>query len=122
MIRTLVDALRAGAAVLLPFADPSPDTGLKWNGAAYVPAGDVDFDPYAAKWWTALTVIAEMLAGQDGPLLPRQKQYLEKLLCSGMGSFSDFGLDEVRLGLAATAANARLHAARRGICEALRQA
>jgi hypothetical protein len=67
------------------------------------------FDPYAAKWWSALTAFAGLLASQDAPLSERQKTFLQRVLFGGMGSLSDFVFDETRLGAEARQANQELN-------------
>ncbi len=121
MTTSLVRALEQIAEVLQVYADPSPGGGLKWNGTEYAKAESRHFDPYAAKWCSALTAIAGMLRSQDFPLSERQKSFIERLLFGGMGSLSDFAFDESRLGSAATRANRELGLLRASLFAQLQQ-
>jgi hypothetical protein len=121
MIRKFADSLQATAGVLAGFAEHTSAGTLRWDGTAYTPAPPTPFDPYAAKWWGVLTALAGLLEGQDAPLSAQQKQYLERLLFGGMGSFNDFILDEVRLGPGAKQANQELAALRKVLFEQFRR-
>ena len=113
MMTAFVGSIRCVAVVLSQFAEPQVAGSRRWDGAAYVVAGRVTFDPYAAKWWATLVTIAELLGGQSTPLSAQQKSYLDRLLFGGMGSFNDFVLEESRLGPDARQANQELNQLRK---------
>jgi hypothetical protein len=106
-------ALLEDVATVLGTFSESPPVGastLVWDGTAYVPAAEAEdrpFDPSAAKWWATFITVVALLAGQSCPLSEKQREYLNRLLFGGMGSFNDFWLDE-ELGSAAVKANQRL--------------
>jgi len=116
-MRAFIDLLRHAAAVLSRFAEPPSGGALQWDGTKYAAAGRPAYDPYAAKWWATLTAISEVVGGQDTPLSARQKAYLDRLLFGGMGSLSDFALDENQLGAEARTANQELSNVRRALFE-----
>jgi len=108
MTTAFVKALEETARVLARFAEPAPAGARRWDGTAYVAASASTFEPYAAKWSSALTALAGILEGHDAPLSERQKQFLDRFLFGGMGSLNDFALDEGRLGADANQANQEL--------------
>ncbi len=117
MTTTFIQILRAVARVLAKFAEPNVSGSLTWNGSAYVPTSGSKFDPYAAKWWSVITTIAELFDGHQGKISDRQKAYLDRLLFGGMGSFNDFELDEHRLGPEARHTNQELSRLRKELFE-----
>lgn len=121
MISDFVKALEQIAAVLAKFAEPAAPGARVWNGSAYVAGSGSNFDPYAAKWWSALTALAAVLGGQESPLSERQKKYLDRFLFGGMGSLNDFALDEGRLGPDAKRANQELNRLRAELFEKFRR-
>jgi hypothetical protein len=116
-----VQALEATARVLAPFVDPPSSGGRRWDGAAYVSAPESPFDPGAAKWWSALTALAGIIAARDGPLSAKQKEFLERTLFGGMGSLNDLAIDEGRVGADASRANEELDRARGELFAELRR-
>src|SRR5215469_9630615 len=84
------------AKVLEPFIESSRRGSLHWNGSEYAPVSeDKDPDPYALAWWSTLCTISALLSSQSS-LTPQQYSYIERELFGGMGSFTDFWLDEKR--------------------------
>lgn len=100
-------SLRDMARALESFSEPASG-GLTWNGMAYVSGSHSSFDPFAAKWWAILTTLADFLEAQETHLSKAQRDYLDRLLFGGMGSFNDFVLDESQFGSKARQANAEL--------------
>lgn len=119
-MKTFVDLLRHATAILAPFSEPPNGGALHWDGTRYSPAGRDVYNPYAAKWWATLTAITEVVGGQDVPLSARQRDYLDRLLFGGMGSFNDFALDESQLGAAAKTANQELRDVRQVMFKSFR--
>jgi hypothetical protein len=108
MTNAFVKGLEKTAQLLAEFAEAPLPGARTWNGFAYVESSESRFDPFAAKWSSILTVLAEFLDGQDEPLTDRQKEFLNRLLFGGMGSLNDLVLDANRLGSNAKRANKEL--------------
>lgn len=108
MSNDFVGRLKEATEVLARFIQPVVSGAKRWDGKAYVPVQPADVDVQAAKWWGLLTAIAELISKQAGSPSQMQKEYLERLLFGGMGSFNDFALDEGRFGSAAHEGNREL--------------
>lgn len=121
MSSSFIDLLRRLVTVLGPYADPSYAGSMIWDGKAYAPTSDQKFDPSAAKWWSMLTAIAEMLDRQGARLSPEQKAYLDRLLFGGMGSLNDFMLDERDLGAESRQVNRELDRLKKELFEEFRR-
>ena len=107
------------AKVLEPFIESSRRGSLHWNGSEYAPVSeDKDPDPYALAWWSTLCTISALLSSQSS-LTPQQYSYIERELFGGMGSLTDFWLDEKHGGKKARAANEQLNKIRNELCLAL---
>jgi hypothetical protein len=118
-----VQQLRKAAGILAPFCELPVAGSLRWDGSSYQPAVGSErseFDPYAAKWWAGLTVVAAMLDGVR-QVPAQQKTYLQRLVFGGMGSFQDFNLDERRGTARARAANQQLVEVRAALFEGFRE-
>jgi hypothetical protein len=121
MTQAFTGLLRQATAVLSEFSEPPGIGACRWDGTAYSASDQKAFDPFAAKWWAALSAVAEMIERQSAPLTPQQKAYLDRLLFGGMGSFNDFVFDERRAGAGAMRANQDLNALRRMLFEEFRR-
>ena len=103
----LIDLLKQASAILQPFTLNGGPGTLVYDGSRYAPAQPQSPDPYALAWWSSFQTTIALLDGLQ-TLTVRQRDYLHHSLCGGMGSFSDFALDETRLGTSAATANQQL--------------
>ncbi len=100
------------AEALRPYASSRTIGRVEWDGKSpwnrkkYVTVTTTkSMDPYAMAWCARLDTMAIMTNFQDGPLSAKQLEYLYLTLLGGMGSFSEFQLDEKEFGEDAKAAN-----------------
>ncbi|MDO8291180.1 MAG: hypothetical protein Q7T44_18360 [Parvibaculum sp.] len=108
MTNIFVDLIRRSVDVLSEFVEESPSGSKRWDGNSYASTVRTPTDIQAAKWWGILTVLAAMLANQSLPLSQGQREYIERLLFGGMGSFNDFVLDTEIFGEKAKLVNSHL--------------
>lgn len=59
---------------------------------------DIQFIPFAARWWSSIMTASYLLEYQETPLTKKQIHYLDRKFFGGMGSFQDFYFDEKDLG------------------------
>ena len=117
-MRKLIDLLEQASAVLQPFTQDVRPGALAYDGTRYAPSPPQSPDPYALAWWSSFQTIIALLGG-SGTLTESQRAYLRRTICGGMGSFSDFSLDEKRWGASAAKANHQLAQIRTSFYEAL---
>lgn len=117
-VQRVIDLLNEAAAILEPFtAVTSPGT-LVWNGSRYASGTDNKMDPYALAWWATISASVSLIDGQT-ELSAKQRDYIRRTFCSGMGSFNDFALDPRTLGPVAVDANKELDRIRALLHEAM---
>jgi hypothetical protein len=114
----LIDLLNQASAVLQPFTRDVRPGALVYDGTSYSQSSTQSPDAYAIAWWFSFRNTVALLDSLE-TLTPRQRDYLRHSLCGGMGSFSDFSLDEERWGVSAKTANQKLTQIRGLIYETL---
>ena len=120
-MREVIGLMNEAQEILRPFMQEASPGALVYDGERYSPAatGTSKSDPHALAWWSWLSATVGLLNGVE-ELTERQADHLRNSLCSGMGSFLDFRLNESQFGESAQAANRELDRVRSSLCAVLR--
>ena len=103
--KKIVSYLRELQTELEPFTKSSSPGARVWDGSEYVKTESRPVDAFALAWWTALGVAADLIEAQGSPVSDGQIEYIQKMFCGGMGSFTDYKIDTKAWGQKAKVAN-----------------